>query len=209
MNGSGGTMKNKKIKDLVLYAMFIAIEMLLVFIPFLGYIPIGPLRATTLHIPVIIAGIILGKKGGAIIGLVFGLSSLCYNTINPTITSFVFSPFISGNILSAVIAIVPRVLIGYVSGIIFELLQKKFAQKNLGIIIAGLTGALVNTILVLAGIYFIFGQSYAQAIGQDFNLLVAYLIGIITTNGILEAIVGTVIALFVCQPLLIYTKKGS
>ena len=55
-------MKNKKTKDLVLYAMFIAIEMLLVFIPFLGYIPIGPLRATTLHIPVIIAGIILGKK---------------------------------------------------------------------------------------------------------------------------------------------------
>lgn len=52
-------MKNKKTKDFVLYAMFIAIEMLLVFIPFLGYIPIGPLRATTLHIPVIIAGIIL------------------------------------------------------------------------------------------------------------------------------------------------------
>ena len=54
MNGSGGKMKSKKTKNLVLYAMFIAIEMILVFIPFLGYIPIGPLRATTLHIPVII-----------------------------------------------------------------------------------------------------------------------------------------------------------
>ena len=98
-------MKNKKTKDLIFYAMFIAIEMLLVFIPFLGYIPIGPLRATTLHIPVIIAGIILGKKGGMIIGLVFGLSSLFYNTISPTVTSFVFSPFISGSILSAIVAI--------------------------------------------------------------------------------------------------------
>lgn len=201
-------MKNKKTKELVLYAMFIAIEMLLVFIPFLGYIPIGPLRATTLHIPVIIAGITLGKKGGSLIGLVFGLSSLFYNTISPTITSFVFSPFISGNILSAVIAIVPRVLIGYIAGIIFEKFQKtKF--NNIGIIIAGLAGSLINTILVLGGIYFIFGQSYASAIGQDFNLLVTYLIGIITTNGILEAVVGTIIALFVCKPLLAYTKRGN
>lgn len=201
-------MKNKKTKNLVLYAMFIAIEMLLVFIPFLGYIPIGPLRATTLHIPVIITGITLGKKGGSLIGLVFGLSSLFYNTISPTITSFVFSPFISGNILSAVIAIVPRVLIGYIAGIIFEKFQKtKF--NNIGIIIAGLAGSLINTILVLGGIYFIFGQSYASAIGQDFNLLVTYLIGIITTNGILEAVVGTIIALFVCKPLLAYTKRGN
>ena len=202
-------MKNKKTKNLVLYAMFIAIEMLLVFIPFLGYIPIGPLRATTLHIPVIIAGIILGKKGGMIIGLVFGLSSLFYNTISPTVTSFVFSPFISGNILSAVIAIVPRVLIGYIAGIIFEKFQKAKINNNIGIIIAGLAGSLVNTILVLGGIYFIFGQSYAIAIGQDFNLLVTYLIGIITTSGILEAVVGTIIALFVCKPLLTYTKRGS
>lgn len=202
-------MKNKKTKNLVLYAMFIAIEMLLVFIPFLGYIPIGPLRATTLHIPVIIAGITLGKKGGSLIGLVFGLSSLFYNTISPTITSFVFSPFISGNILSAVIAIVPRVLIGYIAGIIFEKFQKAIINNNIGIIIAGLAGSLVNTILVLGGIYFIFGQSYAIAIGQDFNLLVTYLIGIITTSGILEAVVGTIIALFVCKPLLTYTKRGS
>ncbi|WP_294581577.1 ECF transporter S component [uncultured Thomasclavelia sp.] len=201
-------MKNRKIKNLVLYAMFIAIEMLLVFIPFLGYIPIGPLRATTLHIPVIIAGVTLGKKGGALIGLVFGLSSLFYNTINPTITSFVFSPFISGNLLSALIAIVPRVLIGYIAGIIFEQFQKGQLNDNIGIILAGIAGSLVNTILVLAGIYFIFGQSYATAINQDFNLLLTYLIGIISTNGIIEAIVGTIIAFIVCQPLLKYTKKG-
>ena len=182
--------------------------MLLVFIPFLGYIPIGPLRATTLHIPVIIAGITLGKKGGMIIGLVFGLSSLFYNTISPTVTSFVFSPFISGSILSAVVAIAPRVLIGFFAGGIFEQFCKHKWNQYVGIIISGLAGSLANTILVLAGIYFIFGQSYAQAIGQDFNLLMAYLIGIITSSGILEAVVGTIITLMVCKPLLVYTKKG-
>lgn len=88
-------MKNKKTKDFVLYAMFIVIEMLLVFIPFLGYITIGSLHVTMLYIPVIIAGIILGKKGGSLIRLIFGLCSLFYNTINPTMISFVLSPFIN------------------------------------------------------------------------------------------------------------------
>ena len=52
-------MNNKKTKDIAFMSLFIAIELLLVMVPFLGFIPIGPLRATTLHIPVIIAGIVM------------------------------------------------------------------------------------------------------------------------------------------------------
>lgn len=201
-NGSGGNMKNKKTKNLVLYALFVAIEMLLVFVPFLGYIPIGPLRATTLHIPVIIAGILLGKKGGALIGGVFGLSSLFYNTISPTITSFVFSPFISGNIMSAMIAIVPRVLIGFMAGFIFEQISKKSSKENINMAISALCGALTNTILVLGGIYFLFGTSYASALGKNFTDLAPYLLGIITSQGILEAMVGAIIAVIVSKALI-------
>ena len=81
-------MNKQKTKNLAFMSLFIAIEILMVMVPFLGFIPIGPLRATTLHIPVIIAGIVLGKNKGAQVGLVFGLSSLFINTIQPTITSF-------------------------------------------------------------------------------------------------------------------------
>lgn len=200
-------MKNKKTKNLVLYALFIAIEMLLVFVPFLGYIPIGPLRATTLHIPVIIAGIVLGKKGGALIGCVFGLSSLFYNTISLTITSFVFSPFISGNIMSAVIALVPRILIGFMAGFIFEQMSKKVENSLITMSVSAMIGAFTNTILVLAGIYFLFGTSYATALGKSFSDLAPYLIGIITTQGILEAIVGSIIAVIVSKSLLKMVKK--
>ena len=77
-------MNKQKTKNLSFMSLFIAIEILMVMVPFLGFIPIGPLRATTLHIPVIIAGIVLGKKQGAGIGLVFGISSLVINTIQPT-----------------------------------------------------------------------------------------------------------------------------
>ena len=52
-------MNKQKTKNLSFMSLFIAIEILMVMVPFLGFIPIGPLRATTLHIPVIIAGIVL------------------------------------------------------------------------------------------------------------------------------------------------------
>ncbi|MEG0549025.1 MAG: ECF transporter S component [Coprobacillus sp.] len=193
-------MNKQKTKNLAFMSLFIAIEILMVMIPFLGFIPIGPLRATTLHIPVIIAGIVLGKEKGAGIGLVFGLSSLVMNTISPTVTSFVFSPFISGSVLSAIIAIVPRVLIGYIAGLIYEKMKTK--NELVKMIIGSFLGALTNTLLVLGGIYFIFGSQYASAIGQDFSVLLPYLIGIITTSGLLEAIVGTIIATMVSRILI-------
>jgi len=181
-------------------SLFIAIEILMVMVPFLGFIPIGPLRATTLHIPVIIAGIVLGKNKGAGIGLVFGISSLIINTIQPTVTSFVFSPFISQSLMSAVIAIVPRVLIGYVAGLVYELLKDK--NEFLAMTIGSFLGAITNTILVLGGIYFIFGSQYASAIGKSMSELFPYLVGIITTNGLLEAVVGTIISLMVSRILI-------
>lgn len=82
-------MRSKKTQYMTFMAMFLAIEIILVVTP-LGYIPIGPLSATTMHIPVIIAGITLGKKAGAQLGLVFGLTSLIRATIQPGITSFCF-----------------------------------------------------------------------------------------------------------------------
>ena len=64
-------MKSKKTQYMTSMALFLAIEIILVVTP-LGYIPIGPLNATTMHIPVIIAGIVLGKKAGA--GLCFWIN---------------------------------------------------------------------------------------------------------------------------------------
>lgn len=199
-------MRQTKIKNIVLYGLFIAIEMMLILVPFLGYIPIGPLRATTLHIPVIIAGIVLGPVGGSLIGLVFGLSSLWYNTINPTITSFVFSPFISGNLWSAWIALIPRILIGYVSGMLYLKLKKGHKNNTLAMIISSLIGSFTNTILVLGGIYLIFKGSYASALQMDVNDLLPYLLGIIFTSSMLEAIIGTIISVMVSKSLFMIKK---
>ena len=192
-------MKNRKTKNLAFMSLFIAIELLMVMVPFLGVIPVGPLRAIALHIPVIIAAMTLGKEKGAGIGLVFGLSSLLINTISPTVTSFVFSPLISGSFMSALIAIIPRMLIGYVSGWIYEKWQ--WHRRTVVMTVSAMMGSLTNTVLVLGGIYLIFGSQYASSIGQSYQQLLPYFLGIIMTNGVLEAITGTIIAVAVTKIL--------
>lgn len=75
--------QNSSALGLVQAALFSALIILLAFTPFLGYIPLGFTRATIIHIPVIIGSILLGPKQGAVLGLVFGLTSLVNNTVNP------------------------------------------------------------------------------------------------------------------------------
>lgn len=197
-------MKKTNMKRFTLLALFIAIEIAVSVIPFLGYINLGFINATTLHIPVIIAGILLGKKEGAIVGLVFGLTSLIKASIDPNISSFVFSPFItiggqSGNFVSLLIAIVPRVLVGFVAGLVYEQLSKRNANDILSMSVAALLGSLTNTILVLGGIYIFFGPSYASAVGIAYDALIGFIMSIITGSGIMEAIAAVIIAVAVCK----------
>ena len=197
-------MKSKKTQYMTSMALFLAIEIILVVTP-LGYIPIGPLNATTMHIPVIIAGIVLGKKAGAELGFVFGLTSLIKATIQPGITSFCFSPFVtigtmSGNYKSLLIAFVPRILLGYLAGLVF-VIMKKNNRENLGVVVGALTGAITNTVLVLSGIYIFFGEAYASAVGVQYSTLVTVLLGVVSTNGILEAVLGAIVSLAIYKAL--------
>lgn len=204
-------MRNRKIQYMAFMAMFLAIEVVLVLTP-LGYVPIGPLNLTTMHIPVVVAGVVLGKKAGAQMGFVFGLTSLLNNTFRPTITSFCFSPFItiggvSGNFSSILIALIPRILLGFLAGLVFEQLRKFKMNENLSAIIAGVIGAVVNTVLVLGMIYIFFGPQYAAATGHEYATLIAVLLGVIATNGILEAILAGVVTVVVNKAVAPIARK--
>ncbi|MDD8048431.1 MAG: ECF transporter S component [Thomasclavelia sp.] len=193
----------KKTNRITMLALFIAIEILLAVVPFLGYVPIGVINATTLHIPVIAAGILLGKKEGGIVGLVFGITSVVKNTIQPTITSFIFSPFItiggiSGSYQSLIIAIVPRVLIGFLAGLIYEKLAAK-ENKAIYIGISAFVGSIVNTILVMGLIFIFFGHAYANALSVPYNTIISFIMGVIATNGIAEALLAVCINIPLCK----------
>ncbi|NLL71510.1 MAG: ECF transporter S component [Epulopiscium sp.] len=186
-----------KTKKMVLIAVFAAIEVLLACTP-LGFIPVGVTRATTVHIPVILGGIMLGPVAGAILGGVFGITSVMINTFSPTITSFVFSPFYSvgafgGNIYSLIVAIVPRVLIGVTASFTFSILTKVDKTKIVAYLSAGIVGSMTNTILVMGGIYIFFGQSYAASKEIAYESLFRFIMGVVGVNGVPEAIVAAII----------------
>lgn len=186
-------MKNKKIFKQTLFAMLLAIEVLLMFTP-LGYVPIGVLRITTMHIPVLVGAMCLGIKGGALLGLSFGISSIIYNTLVPTVTSFVFSPFVSvgqihGNGLSLVVAIVPRVLLGVIAALIY----KRLKNKSIAVIVSSGIATFIHTILVLFLIYICFGQPYAYSRGIEYQTLFSVFLTTVFSNGILEIVIAVII----------------
>ncbi len=199
------TKKSSSTTALVQLALFGAIIILLAFTP-IGYVPLGFTKATTIHIPVIIASIILGPKCGAILGFIFGLTSLINNTINPSLTSFVFTPFYSlgnaeGNLLSLVICFVPRILVGVVPYFVYKFFTKFLSGTSAACIVAGICGSLTNTILVMNMIYLFFGKAYSLAKGNTEQMLYSAIIAVIFINGVPEAIVAAIITTFVVKTI--------
>ena len=203
-------MRNKKTLGLVQIALFTAIIFVLAMVPGLGYIPIGVVRATTIHIPVIIGSVIMGPRKGAVLGGMFGLTSLINNTITPTVTSFVFSPVLAmemmgvkGVVMSLVICFVPRILIGivpyYVYGGIRKVMKKGKSALITALGAAGVAGSLTNTLLVMNLIYLLFGKEYAAAKEMAYEALYSAILVIIGTNGVPEAIVAAVLVAAIGQ----------
>lgn len=211
-NTNSNTNTTSQTKALAQTALLSALIILMAFTPFLGYIPLGFTRATIIHIPVIIGALMLGPKRGAVLGAVFGLTSLISNTMSPTVTSFVFTPFYSlgeysGGIQSLIICFVPRILIGVVSYYVYQWMVKFFQKQKgkpfaPGLAAAGLAGSLTNTLLVMNMIYLFFGSSYAQARDVAENAIYSAILGVITINGIPEAIVAAIIVTLVGKVLM-------
>ena len=211
MNNTNKTRDSKsRTLGMVQTALFAALIIILAFTPFLGYIPLGFTRATIIHIPVIIASVTLGPKKGAFLGFVFGMTSLINNTINPTVTSFAFSPFytlgeVKGGIGSLIICFVPRILVGVVPFFVYKALHK-LAKKNEGchmlvLGITGMIGALTNTLLVMNLIFLFFKDAYASANGVAVDAVYGFILSIIGINGIPEAIVAAILVALITKAL--------
>ncbi len=208
-----------KTKGMTQVALFSALIILMAFTPFLGYIPLGFTRATIIHIPVIIGALVLGPKKGAFLGFVFGLTSLINNTMNPTPTSFVFTPFyslgeFSGGIPSLIICFIPRILIGIVPYYVYRFVKKVTKSPKvsaLGLVFSGISGALTNTLLVMNLIFLFFREGYASANEVASNAVYGFILSVIGINGVPEAIVAGVLTLLIGKVLLnpnVRTKLG-
>ena len=193
------TQKNKtyRIAILGILSAFIIIQ---TFVPFLGNIPIPPLNPTIIHITVIVAAFVLSTKDGMLVGLVWGLARMVKAYTLPA------SPLDLLLWTNPVIAVVPRVMVGLVAGLLFHAFLKRKQEKR-GMVIAAVLGSLTNTVLVLGFIALFYGNEYATALNVDPSNLLKVLAGIVATNGIGEAVAAGLIAPFIAKALMKVRRK--
>ena len=192
-------MNNEK-KDtrwLTSVALMAAIVILLANTP-LGMIQLPIIKATTVHIPVIIGAILLGPAAGAILGCVFGVCSMISNTMAPTLLSFAFSPFMSmsgivGALKALWISVGCRMMIGVVAGWLWIFLKKMNVNQFLALPIVGFIGSMTNTVFVMGSIYVLLAGEYAAARTVAVDAVWGLIMGTVLASGIPEAIAAAVL----------------
>lgn len=202
------TTSNVRTLKMVQLALFTGIILLLAFTP-LGYIklPVG-LSITLVGIPVIVGAITLGPAGGAILGAVFGLTSFAQ--------AFGLEPF--GTMLlginpigTFITCMVPRILMGWLTALIFMGLKKIDKTKVVSYIIASLAGSLLNTILFMTSLMiFFYNTPLIQDMAASYNAtnVFALVIAMVGFNAVAEALVCLVIGTAVSKSIDVYVVKS-
>ena len=181
--------KKLEVRKMAIIGVLAAISIMLSMTP-LGFIPLGPVNATIMHIPVIIGAVLEGPLVGITVGLIFGATSLFRALTMPTITSFA--------LINPLVSILPRVLIGIVAYYVYKLTIKLTKNTCVSGWITGVIGSLVNTIGVLGMIYILYGARYAEALGKSASAAKTLILTLIATNGVPEAIVGGFVVSAIC-----------
>ena len=199
INTNASAQRRLNVRKMAVIGVLSAISIMMSMLPFIGYIPIGPTKATIMHIPVIIGAIIEGPDVGATIGLIFGLTSLWNAMTQPTITSIFF--------LNPLVSILPRVLIGVVAYYVYQGIYKISKKVYAAGFMAGLIGSLANTAGVLGMIYVLYADQYMERIGQAGADAGKWLFTLAATNGVPEALVAALIVSAVSVSLIRKGKK--
>ena len=188
-----------KTKRLVTISLLSGISFVLGFTP-LGFIPIPPANATTMHIPVIIGAILEGPIAGMVIGLIFGVSSIIQALLRPNILSFAF--------VNPLVSVLPRILIGLVSYYSYRLVFELFSSNkekvskwrdSVSIGVSAALGTLTNTAGVLGMMYLLFADRIATAMGVAREAVGGVVLAIGLTNGIPEIIIAILITVGVIR----------
>ncbi len=177
-------------KQLTTLALMIAVMIIFAFTP-IGSIPIGPLVISLQVIPVAICAVVLGPKGGAIAGAVFGLLSFlqCFGIGIPSGMGMILveiNPF-----LAFVQRFVPRLLDGFIIGWIFKLIRKKNVYAACAV--TGFFSAFLNTLFFMSALVILFGNTeYVQGLigGKNVILWICAFVGI---NAVFEMVAATVV----------------
>jgi len=85
------------------------------------------------------------------------------------------------------------IIVAIVVTILLELTAVKKDEKIVAFSYAAVTGSLTNTFLVMGGIYVLYKEAYAQALSINPAAVLGTIEGVVSFNGVVEAIVAAVL----------------
>ncbi|KMO86152.1 membrane protein [Megasphaera cerevisiae DSM 20462] len=182
-------------RDLTIIGMLSGITILLGVTGY-GFIPLPMMKATILHVPVIIGALVAGPRVGSMVGFIFGCFSIFQAVTAPVLLSFAF--------LNPLISILPRVFIGIGAYYIYKWVLAAIHKETVSLAIAGIAGSMINTVGVMGGIYIIYAKDFAQVREIPLDNVINIILGICVFNGIPEAIISAVITV----PVIAVLKKA-
>lgn len=162
----------------------------------LGMIRLWIIDLTTYCVVVVAGALVLGWKGGAILGGVFGLLSFWTALTAP---SALVAPVVQWHPLAAfILSVFPRIGIGLAAAGIYHLLSKTRLNAHASACIAAVCGSLSNTVFYLGTMLLMY-----SLMGQFTTALLTSLALVVVNNGILEAVLAGII----CAPVVAALKK--
>ena len=196
-------MNNKTLK-LTVYALFLAIMLVMGLVPGLGFIPTPVAGIVIIQVPVILASYFLGYKGGMFFGLVFGITSIINCFIKPDVFAAIIMN--AGGIktiaLMIICLVIPRVLIGLTTRATYDLIYRFDKTRLLSMGLSAFIGTLTNTVFFLGAFYLFAREACMTGFGAATEkALFDMMLGVVTFNGVIEAVTSVVLCTAIGQAL--------
>ncbi len=117
--------------------------------------------------------------------------------------------------LSAMVCTIIGIVAGVILMAVLTVNGNTKGSSNIALSYAGLAGAFTNTLFVMSGIFILYKDAYAQAMGVAGDAVLDVIMGVVAFNGVVEAVVAAIIvtgvglALTRVKPVYTTEKSGS
>ena len=145
MSNTKRKVSRQKTVTLTVTAMLTALIVLMAFTP-IGFLRVGPLELTLIMIPVIVGAVTASPAVAAFLGAVFGIVSFIQCFTGSVLGGILLS---ESAVKTFLVCFVPRLLTGWLCGLIFRACTKRDRRKSWSFLVASICGSLLNTILFL------------------------------------------------------------
>ena len=199
--------RSESIYELSALGLLTAICFIMCFTP-IGYIKTPVLSITLMTVPVIISATVLKPRDSAIIGGIFGITSFIQAVSGMSaLTSALFqlNPF-----FTFILCVVPRVLEGWLGGLIFQGVKKIDKTNFISYAVGSLSVPLLNTLLFMSTLFILFYNSAPiQNIASDKGAdnVFALFTAMVGVQALIEAGICFAIGTAVSKALAVALKK--